>query len=70
MKRLLVTCALTLALPMLAFGGPKEDAFQVVEQFKQAFESADVEGVVKLFAQDAVFLGTCKPKAGDEDRGY
>jgi hypothetical protein len=34
----------------------------VIEQFKTAFDSADVPGVVKLFAPDAVFLGTVSPK--------
>ena len=38
-----------------------EDAFLVVEQFKKAFDASDVEGVVKLFASDAVFLGTVSP---------
>ena len=40
-----------------AFAGPKEEAFQVVEQFKAAFDASDVQGVVKLFATDAVFSG-------------
>jgi len=39
----------------------KEDALLVVEQFKKAFDASDVEGVVKLFAPDAVFLGTVSP---------
>ena len=56
--RLLLACALFLIWPVAAFSGPKEDAFLVVEQFKKAFDASDVEGVVKLFAPDAVFLGT------------
>jgi uncharacterized protein (TIGR02246 family) len=51
-----------LAWPMASFAGPKEDAFSVVEQFKKAFDASDVQGVVKLFAPDAVFLGTVSPK--------
>ena len=47
---------------LTATAGPREDAFQVVEQFKKAFESADVTGVVSLFAPDAVLLGTVSPK--------
>jgi uncharacterized protein (TIGR02246 family) len=59
--RLLLACALFLIWPVAAFSGPKEDAFLVVEQFKKAFDASDVEGVVKLFASDAVFLGTVSP---------
>ena len=32
-----------------------------MEQFKKAFDASDAEGVVKLFASDAVFLGTVSP---------
>ena len=59
--RLLLACVLFLIWPVAAFSGPKEDAFLVVEQFKKAFDASDVEGVVKLFASDAVFLGTVSP---------
>ena len=45
-----------------AVAGPKEDAFQVVEQFKAAFDASDVPGIVKLFSRDAIFLGTISPK--------
>ena len=62
MKKLLVILVLMAITPMSAIAGPKEEAFQVIEQFKKAFDSADVPGVVKLFAPDAVFLGTVSPK--------
>jgi uncharacterized protein (TIGR02246 family) len=61
MKKLLLACAIFLIWPVTAFSGPKEDAFLVVEQFKKAFEASDPGGVVKLFASDAVFLGTVSP---------
>jgi uncharacterized protein (TIGR02246 family) len=32
-----------------------------VEQFKKAYGACDEEGLVKLFASDAVFLGTVSP---------
>jgi ketosteroid isomerase-like protein len=41
-----------------AAAGPGEEAFSVVEQFKKAFDAADPPSVVKLFAPDAVFIGT------------
>jgi hypothetical protein len=62
MKKLLVILVLMAITPMSAIAGPKEEAFQVIEQFKKAFDSADVPGVVNLFAPDAVFLGTVSPK--------
>jgi uncharacterized protein (TIGR02246 family) len=49
-------------LPICAIAGPREDAFQVIEQFRNAFDASDVQGVVNLFAPDAVFLGTVSPK--------
>jgi ketosteroid isomerase-like protein len=67
MRKLLLACALFLIWPVAASSGPKEDALLVVEQFKKAFDASDVKGVVKLFAPDAVFLGTVKPGTGDED---
>jgi ketosteroid isomerase-like protein len=64
--RKLVLAMLSLAvMHQAAIAGPKEDAFQVIEQFKRAFDASDVEGVVKLFAPDAIFLGTVSPN----DRG-
>jgi len=62
MKKLLLASMALLAWPMAAFAGPREDAFSVVEQFKKTFDASDVQGVVKLFAPDAVFLGTVSPK--------
>ena len=61
MKKLLLACALFLIWPVAASSGPKEDALLVVEQFKKAFDASYVEGVVKLFAPDPVFLGTVSP---------
>ena len=61
MRKFLLACAMLLIWPVTAFAGPKEEAFLVVEQFKKAFDASDVDGVVKLFASDAVFLGTVSP---------
>jgi uncharacterized protein (TIGR02246 family) len=61
MTKKLLLSAMLMVWPIVAWAGPKEDAFQVVEQFKKAFDASDVEGVVKLFAPDAVFLGTVSP---------
>src|SRR5262245_23974044 len=61
-RHLLIAFSLLLMAPTPASAGPKEDAFQVVEQFKSAFDATDVPAIVKLFAQDTNFLGTVSPK--------
>ena len=47
-------------LSTTAFAGPKEEAFQVLEQWTKAFNASesDVDAIVKLHASDALFLGT------------
>src|SRR5881227_639478 len=52
--------ALTLISPAKA--GTKEDAFVIIEQFKNAYDASDPPGIVQLFAADAVFLGTTMQK--------
>ena len=58
MRRSLMTITLLATVCSAAIAGPKEDAFQVVERWGKAFTDADVEGVVGLYASDAVFMGT------------
>jgi hypothetical protein len=41
-----------------AFAGPKEDALSVLEKRSIAFAASDVDGIVKLYAPDALFMGT------------
>ena len=57
----LAASAIFLILPFAAMASPEEDAFRTVEKFKTAFDAADVQGVVSLFAPDALFLGTLSP---------
>jgi uncharacterized protein (TIGR02246 family) len=61
-RHLFLACSLLLMAPLPASAGPKEDAFQVVEQFKSAFDASDVPAIVKLFARETNFLGTVSPK--------
>ena len=61
MRKLLLACVMFLIWPVTAFAGPKEEALQVVEQFKKVYGACDEEGPVKLFASDPVFLGTVSP---------
>src|SRR5579863_282310 len=42
----------------LAHAGPKEDAYKVVEKWSKAFTDADVDGIAKLYAPDALMIGT------------
>jgi uncharacterized protein (TIGR02246 family) len=58
MRVFLSSVALLAALSSVATAGPKEEALQVVERWDKAFTEADVDGMVKLYAPDAMFLGT------------
>jgi uncharacterized protein (TIGR02246 family) len=58
MHRFLLVVTLFFSFCSAAFAGPKEDAFLVVEKWTRAFAESDVDGIVKLFSPDAIFLGT------------
>ena len=58
MRALLSTVALLISLSSAANAGPKEEAFEVVEKWTKAFTESDVDGIVKLYAADAVMIGT------------
>ena len=58
MRRLLGGIALVTWFCSTAIAGPREEALQVLEKWTTAFTSSDVDGIVKLYAQDALFLGT------------
>jgi uncharacterized protein (TIGR02246 family) len=60
--RFLIVSMVALFLAAPAIAGPKEEAFAVVEQFKTSYDAADPPGIVKLFAPDAIFLGTTMQK--------
>lgn len=57
MRILLSGIALVAAVSM-AHAGPKEDASQVVEKWARAFTDADVDAISKLYAPDALMIGT------------
>jgi uncharacterized protein (TIGR02246 family) len=58
MRRFLVLTLFLVSFCSSAFAGPKEDAFQVIERWGNAFTAADVDTIVGLYAADAVFMGT------------
>ena len=51
-----VVANLVCALPAAA--GPTEDALAVVAQWTAAFTASDVDAITKLYAPDALFIGT------------
>jgi uncharacterized protein (TIGR02246 family) len=56
--RKILSAVTLLASVSLAHAGPREDAYQVVEKWSKAFTDADVDGIAKLYAPDALMIGT------------
>lgn len=63
-----VLAALIMMAPAVAAAGAAEEANAVVDRFSAAYNSNDPEAVVKLYAPDAILLGTVSPviSAGTE----
>ena len=57
MKRVFAAMAL-IATVSSAQAGPKEDAYQVLEKWSKAFGDADAAAIAKLYAPDALMIGT------------
>ena len=58
MRAFLSTFVLLISLSSTANAGPREEALQVVEKWTTAFTNSDLDGIVKLYATDAVMIGT------------
>ena len=58
MRTLLSVVALLGLFSSAVNAGPKEDALAVLENLTKAFAASDVDGIVKLYAPDALFVGT------------
>jgi uncharacterized protein (TIGR02246 family) len=58
MRKLLVALAMFAWLCSGAVAGPKEEAFQVLEEWTEAFTASDADAMMKLYAPDALFFGT------------
>jgi hypothetical protein len=58
MRALLTGLTLIPVFSSGAVAGPREDALQVVEKWNRAFAESDLDGIVKLYAADALFFGT------------
>lgn len=59
-----VTPLATLSPSSSAITEPKEDALQVLAKWVQAFNNSDIEGIVSLYAPDALFIGTGSKEVG------
>jgi uncharacterized protein (TIGR02246 family) len=59
-----VAPASTLSLGSSAVTGPKAEALQVLAKWIQAFNASDIDGIVSLYAPDALFIGTGSTEIG------
>ena len=58
MKSASALCALLVLALTSAFAGPAEDASAVVDQWSATYSANDRDALVKLYAPDALLLGT------------
>ena len=58
MRKLTFAIALFSSVCSAAIAGPREEALQVIDKWAQAFTESDVDTISKLYATDALFLGT------------
>lgn len=58
MRSSILAIAVSASLVSTALAGPREDALHVVERWAKAFADSDVDGIVRLYAPDALFIGT------------
>jgi uncharacterized protein (TIGR02246 family) len=56
--RKFLSAVIFVASVSLAHAGPKEDAYQVVAKWGKAFTDGDVDAIAKLYAPDALMIGT------------
>ena len=73
MLKFLIASILSVSLCSPAFAEAKEEALQVLNKWMKAFTESDVDGIIKLYASDAIFFGTSSKKLlthRDEIRKY
>ena len=56
--RLLVGIFILMASISAAAADSKTDALQIIDRWAKAFTASDVDAIVKLYAPDALFMGT------------
>ena len=65
--------SLLLMVPTVAVAGPAEEANAIVDRWSAAYNSNDPDAVVRMYAPDAILLGTVSPvisKGAEEIRKY
>jgi uncharacterized protein (TIGR02246 family) len=58
MRATVFALVLITSLSSAASADPKQEALQVLEKWTKAFTESDVDGIVTLYATDALFVGT------------
>ena len=58
MRRVILGTVLVLLSAGGAYAGPQDEAMAVVEKWVQAFDASDVDAITRLYAPDALFMGT------------
>ncbi len=58
MRRFLLTAVAALGLSSPARAGPQEEALSLLQRWTEAFAASDVDAITKLYAADALFMGT------------
>jgi uncharacterized protein (TIGR02246 family) len=61
-----VLAVLLVLAPVAALAGPAEDANAVVDRWAALFSANDAQALVKLYAPDAILLGTVSPTIADK----
>jgi uncharacterized protein (TIGR02246 family) len=65
MNKLAAASIVTSPLSSSTITDPKEDALQVLAKWVKAFNDSDIEGIVSLYAPDALFIGTGSKEVGN-----
>jgi hypothetical protein len=58
--RKILSAMILVTFMSLAHAWSNEDAYRVVEKWCKAFGDADVDGIAKLYAPDALMIGTVR----------
>jgi len=73
MRILCLTTAFLALVAGSAMADPKDEAAEVVQAWAKAFDASDVDAIVRLYAPDALFIGTGSKtveKSPEEIRRY
>jgi uncharacterized protein (TIGR02246 family) len=74
MKTLIRQACLVLTLMVMpaatAAGGPAEDANAVIDRWAAAFTANDADAVVRLYAPNAILLGTVSPDIASDPSAF